>query len=172
MPTIEVVSIDSIGLDLNQAQFNIAVIEENRLESHRSLFYDFLRQQNGNIVHVGNSEFKNNKDGAFFAGGLIDWNVEPDEKIPLPASNISNPDLGTRTSRFTFRILTEYKRDMNILLNLALQKSLVKKAYFLTDYQFGPEKKSIEIMNSLDAFWQQHDDHGLIFNTLYEIYEN
>ena len=50
MPTIEIASINSTGLGLNQADFDVAIIEENKLESHRGLFYDLLRQQNGVIV--------------------------------------------------------------------------------------------------------------------------
>ena len=38
MPTIEIASINSTGLGLNQADFDIAIIEENKLESHRGLF--------------------------------------------------------------------------------------------------------------------------------------
>jgi len=43
MPTIEIASINSTGLRLNQADFDVAIIEENKLESHRGLFYDLLK---------------------------------------------------------------------------------------------------------------------------------
>ena len=64
MPTIEIASINSTGLD--QADFNVAIIEENKLESHRGLFYDLLREQNGAIVHIGNPDFKADKESGFY----------------------------------------------------------------------------------------------------------
>jgi hypothetical protein len=66
MPTIEIASLNSTGLGLDQADFDVAIIEENKLESHRGLFYDLLRQQNGVIVHIGNPDFKDDKEGVFF----------------------------------------------------------------------------------------------------------
>lgn len=71
MPTIEIASIKSTGLGLNQADFDVAIIEENKLESHRGLFYDLLRKQSGVIVHIGNPDFKDDKEGGFFAGQII-----------------------------------------------------------------------------------------------------
>lgn len=65
MPTMEIASINSIGLALNQADFDVAISEENKLESHRGLFYDLLRQQKGVIVHIGNPDFKIDKEGVF-----------------------------------------------------------------------------------------------------------
>jgi hypothetical protein len=38
MPTIEIASIKSKGLNIDQNNFEIAIIEENKLESHRGLF--------------------------------------------------------------------------------------------------------------------------------------
>lgn len=76
MPTIEIASFSSTRLGLNQADFDVAIIEENKLESHRGLFYDLLRQQNGIIVHIGNPDFKNNKEDGYFAGAIIDWDFE------------------------------------------------------------------------------------------------
>lgn len=73
--------------------------------------------------------------------------------------------------RFRFRFLDQYKADMNKLLKTALDKSPIKKIYILTDYQFGPEKESIETIYNIQDFWQQHDNDGLIIHTLYEMYE-
>lgn len=146
MPTIEIISLQSKGLNLNQAEFEFAIIEENKLESHRSIFYDLLRQQNGVIVHIGNPEFKEDKDGGYFGGKLI---------IEL------NPN--------RFRFLEEYKSGIDTLLKTAIEKSPIKKAYFLTDYQFGPDKGNIEIVDTINDFWTRHTIEGLKFNTLYEI---
>lgn len=83
MPTIEIVSVGASRLNLNQSNFEIALIEENKIESHRGLFYDWLIHQEGVIVHLGNPEFKEDKNGGFFAGELIDWSFEP-TSIELP----------------------------------------------------------------------------------------
>ena len=45
MPTIEIASINSTGLNLKSEDFKVAIIEENKLVSHRGLFYDFLKTQ-------------------------------------------------------------------------------------------------------------------------------
>jgi hypothetical protein len=83
MPMIEIVSIEADKLGLNQKDFDIAIIKENKLISHHGLFKDVLKKQNGLIVHVGNPNLKNDNDGEFFAGLIIDWDVEP-EYIEIP----------------------------------------------------------------------------------------
>lgn len=72
--------------------------------------------------------------------------------------------------QFRFRFLDQYKTDIDKLLKIALDKSPIKKICFLTNYQFGPKKESIEIIYTIQDFWQQHDNDGLIFNALYEMY--
>ncbi|WP_316839673.1 hypothetical protein [Pedobacter gandavensis] len=172
MPTIEIVSINSTALRLNQKSFSIAIIEENKLKSHRGLFYDLLQQQNGIIVHIGNPEFKYDKSGGFFAGELIDWGVDyPGELITIPVNKIGNPIFNNEANQqFRFKFLDQYKPDIDKLLKIALDKSPIKKVCFLTDYQFGPEKETIEIIYTINDFWQQHDNNGLNLNTLYEMY--
>ncbi|WP_316821150.1 hypothetical protein [Pedobacter gandavensis] len=171
MPTIEIVSINSTGLGLNQTDFEITIIEENKLESHRGLFYELLRQQSGTIVHVGNPDFKNQKDGGFYAGEIVDWSIESNEEITIPINNLDNPIYDSGASQqFRFRFLDQYKADIDKLLKTALDKSPIKKTCILTDYQFGPENERIETIYTIQDFWQQHDNDGLIFNTLYEMY--
>ena len=150
MPTIEIASINSTGLGLNQADFEVAIIEENKLESHRGLFYDLLRKQNGVIVHIGNPDLKGSGVSGFFAGKIIDW------------------ENGTN-QQFTFKFLDCYKLDIDKILKTALDKSPIKKVYFLTDYQFGPSKENIQIDYSINDFWTRHDNEGLEFNTMYEL---
>jgi hypothetical protein len=150
MPTIEIVSFDSTGLELNQADFFVAIIEENKLISHRALFADFLQEQNGAIVHVGNPDFRDDKDGPFFAGLTVDWDAD--------------------TPKGYFRFLDQYKPNIDKLLNIALGKSPIKRICFLTDYQFGPKKKKFVILDTIKGFWNKHDRRGLRFNTMYEIY--
>lgn len=146
MPTIEIISLQSKGLNLNQVEFEFAIIEENKLESHRGLFNNLLKNQSGVIIHIGNPEFKEDKGGGFFGGKII-----------------------TELNSTGFRFLEEYKQGIDTLLKLAFEKSPIKKAYFLTDYQFGPEKGNIEIISSIKDFWARHNVQGLMFNTLYEL---
>lgn len=72
MPTIEIASINSKRLGLNQADFDFAIIEEDKLESHRGLFDDLLRQQNGVILHIGNPDCKHDENAGYFAGAIVD----------------------------------------------------------------------------------------------------
>jgi hypothetical protein len=148
MPTIEIASVNSSGLDLNQEDFEVAIIEENKLESHRGLFYDFLIKQQGTIIHIGNPDMKNVKDGGYFAGDIIDWDFDSETK-------------------FQFR--TEYIKDLNRILQIAFEKSPDHKVYFLTDYQFGREKSNLTEVYNLTDFWKEHDSYGLNLNTLYEM---
>lgn len=171
MPTIEIASINAAGLGLDQADFDVAIIEENKLESHRGLFYDLLRQQKGVMVHIGNPELKYAKEGGFFAGLLIDWSDDLNKDIVIPESKMNDLDFDSGANQqFRFKFLNEYRLDIDKLLRIALEKSPIKKVCFLTDYQFGPEKESIEIIYTIKDFWALHDGEGLVLNTLYEIY--
>lgn len=170
MPTIEIASINSIGLGLNQEDFDIAIIEENKLESHRGLFYDLLQQQNGVIVHIGNPNCKSDENVGFVAGTLVDWSFEPGDII-IP--EYDENDLIYKSGanhQFSFKFLAQFKYDIDKILKLALDNSPIKKVCFLTDFQFGPEKAKIEIIYSITDFWIKHDNDGLDFNTLYEMY--
>ena len=171
MPTVEIASINSTGLGLNQADFDIAIIEESKLESHRGLFYDFLRQQKGVIIHIGNPDFKYNKKEGFFAGEIIDWSFEPGTLI-IPEYDPINPTSKRGANQeYGFKFIDQYRSDLDKLLKIALDKSPIKKIYFLSDCQFGPEKESFEIICTLTDFWERHDREGLVFNTIYELYE-
>ena len=165
MPTIEIASINAIGLELHQEDFEVAIIEERKLISHRGLFCDLLKKQNGTLIHIGNPDFKDDKNGVFFAGMIIDWSVEPNEYIYIPQNGSTVPN-----QQFIFKFLDHYKLDIDKLLKIALEKSPIKRIYFLTDYQFGPEKEEIKIIYTINDFWDRHDREGLRFNTMYEMY--
>ena len=171
MPTIEIVSINSSRLELKQADFEVAIIEEDKLISHRGLFYEILKKQNGVIVHIGNPDFKNDKEGGFFAGAIVDWSVDPCENIYIPENCSEDLIFDTGANQqFVFKFLDQYKYDIDKLLKIALEKSPVKRICFLTDYQFGQEKEEIEIIYTIKDFWNKHDTEGLKFNTMYEMY--
>lgn len=168
MPTIEIVSINSTGLGLNQADFDIAIIEESKLESHRGLFYDFLRKQKGVIIHIGNPDFKEDKKSGFFAGQIVDWSFKSEEELLISSdSGVENQE-EVQQQRFKFK--DKYKSNIDRLLQASKKGSPNNKLYFLTDYQFGPKQETFELANSIIDFWTLHDKKGLKFNTLYEIH--
>ena len=72
--------------------------------------------------------------------------------------------------QYVFKFLEEYRTDIGILLKTALEKSPEKRVFFLTDYQFGPSKAQEEIIYTISDFWTLHENDGLRFNTLYEMY--
>lgn len=171
MPTIEIVSVESKGIVLNQSDFDIAVIKEGKLISHRGLFYDYLSKQNGEIIHLGNPDLKDD-DYGFFAGAIIDWDFGGSDDIVIP---IHDEEFGLETGvesnrQYHFKFLEKYREEIDKLLNIALSHSSIKKAYFLTDYQFGPEFPRYHIIDTIRDFWVKHNDEGLTFNTLYELY--
>jgi hypothetical protein len=83
MPTIEIVSLGAEELGLDQNDFQLAIIEDNQMESDRGLFYDFLKQQKGIMIHVGNPEFKDDKEGGFFAGQIVNWGLLKKSAMPV-----------------------------------------------------------------------------------------
>lgn len=171
MPTIEIVSIGAKSLNLDQGDFNVAIIEENELKSHRALFNEFLRKQQGVIAHIGNPNFKDDKEGGFWAEQIIDWSFEP-RTIFIAQVDPNDPDADWGTNQqYRFQFLKQYIPDIDSLLKKALDNSPIKKVYFLTDYQFGPASANQEILYTIEKFWAQHDREGLTFNTMYELYD-
>ena len=169
MPTIEIVSIDS-DLSVDQRDFDVAIRVEKKLVSHRGLFYDFLIKQSGTMIHIGNPDFKDDDEGGFFAGTIIDWGLESNYLIISEVDPNDPTDNPSANQSFKYRFLKEYKSDIDRLIRTAIAQSKIKKVYFLTDYQFGPEKPSHEVIYTLIDFWDRHDKEGLDWNKLYEIY--
>lgn len=166
MPTIEIASIQALGLKIDQNNFNLAIWEEQKLESHRGLFYDFLIKERGTILHLGNPDMIGDMDGGFFAGQLINWDFEP-TRVIIPHSN---DEQHGANQQYQFQFLPEFKDHIDQLLKIALTNSPISKIYFLTDYQFGPEEANYERTYLLRDLWEQHDKDGLRWNTLYELY--
>jgi hypothetical protein len=166
MPTIEIVSIGADKLGLNQNDFDIAIIEENKLISHRGLFNDFLKSQNGVIIHIGNPDLKNDTECGFFAGLIIDWDFEPGH-IEIP--DFDKGENGSNQN-FRFKLLLDYQIEIAKIIKIGFLKSPTKDLFFLTDYQFGPENAAIKEIKLKD-FWVQHDNEGLEWNVLYKLTE-
>ena len=152
------------GLNLDQDDFPFAIIEEvqKELKSHRGLFYKHLMKNQGTIVHIGNPDFINDYTGWYFGGKLFMWYFIS-EKEPIP-KKFKKKDLSNQ--QFYFQFEQEYIVGLKQILKLALIKSPIRKAYFLTDYQFGPKKKQFCKLTHR-ILWTLHDSEGLRFNTLY-----
>jgi hypothetical protein len=165
MPTLEIVSFDAIGLNIEKNNFEFYIVEENELKSHRGLFYDYLMEQKGVILHLGNPDQKSD-DYFCWADELIDWKFSCDE-IQIP--NINDSKHGSNQEKL-FQFNERYKNDIIFLLNTAIGNSQTGRAGILTDYQFGPENGQIINIKSVNDFWNEHNKNGLILNTLYEFY--
>ncbi len=163
MPTIEIASVGATDFKINPDEFTIALEIENKLISHRGLFYDFLLPQKGVIIHLGNPYFKDDREGGFFADALIDWSYSP-EYLYIPVGGESGAG---QEEKFKFQ--DEYRGELNRLLELAIQQSPNRLVYFLTDYQFGPKEGTHEKFSSIEEFWKKHDLDALVLNTLFEI---
>ncbi len=148
MPTIEIISIDNLELGIDQEKFSFAIIEETELISHRGLYYDFLKKYNGTILHIGNPEFKTDKDGGFWGGDLIDWEFD----------NNNN-----------FKFQEKYKSDFIKLLELAVEKSPDNQAFFLTDIQANEPEPNYRRIKNVSNFIKLYEYEGLEWNTLYAI---
>ena len=124
----------------------------------------------GQNVEFKSANFKDDKEGGYFAGAIVDWDFEPGDII-IPEYDENDPTYNSGANQqFRFKFLEQFKPDIDKLLKIALDNSPIKKVCFLTDYQFGPENGKTEIIYTITDFWTQHDNVGLGLNTLYEMY--
>jgi hypothetical protein len=161
MPTIEIVSVQAKKLNLKQEDFKFAIIEENKLITHRGLFHDFLFKQKGVMVHIGGVQFINDKDNFFYGSGLLKF-----LNFPIDESVFNDSDDIIQYHGYKFE--EEFKSDFRKLLEIALNESPVEKAYFLTDMQFGNNGSIVEDI-TIDKLFEMNDNNELVINTLYKI---
>jgi hypothetical protein len=150
MPTIEIISLDSEKFEINQADYDFAIIKENKLISHRGLFYDFLLKFSGAIIHLGNPDFINDKKGEFFGGDLIDCEHDNNK----------------------FKFSDKYQNSIFELISTAFENSKTEQAIFLTDIQANEPKPRFKRIDSVAGFIKEHDNFGLNWNTAYLINPN
>ncbi|MEM9274569.1 MAG: hypothetical protein AAGA80_16645 [Cyanobacteria bacterium P01_F01_bin.143] len=149
MPTIEIISIGTETVP-DLPRFNqFAYIVEPGVLSHRGLFQDVLDKETGIIIHLANKELEGEEDGGWFAGGLMEWNDTENEPVVF------------QSHRFI---------DVVDLLQKLVEISPKNELIFLTDYQFGPEARTIkkELLTILE-FIDYHQQKKLTYNTLYRI---
>jgi hypothetical protein len=149
MPTIEVVSIDqSTPIDFSDLPF--AVEAENKVQSHRSLFREFLDQFSGCIYHLGNPNLKHDREGRyFFAYDLLSRRCQDE----FPASFLEFD--------------SSYVPSIQGMFSQLLEASPAKKIVFVADWQFGPKNKTMGGEVSPGAFWTMHNNLELRVNSLY-----
>ena len=171
MPTIEIASVNSPGINLLQQDFEVAIIENKNHKSHRTLFNNLFKKEKGTIIHIGDPDFRNNKTNLFFANEIIDWEFEPVDMIYYPILDEDyNMGDGGSNQQCRFKFIGKYRKDIDKLLRAALASSPIKKVYLLTDYYFGPDGENKEIVSKISNLWSKHDEEGLKFNTMYEFY--
>jgi len=169
MPTIEIVSLGAKKLGLDQKDFKVAIIEQNKLKSHRGLFYKFLETQKGVMIHIGNPSFRNNKESFFFAGKILNLDFIENSYTKHKRGLKINASNHYANQELKFKISNYYFVDLIRIIEQSIQSSPQSTAYFLTDYQFGPENANYEKTITLSHFIEKHDKQGLNWNTLYEI---
>jgi hypothetical protein len=148
MPSIEIVSIgQKEPTDLSN--FPLAVRSETELLSHRGLFQKNLDRLTGVIYHLGNPRFKTEGVG-FFANELL------------------NKD-GLYAKKGWFEIGRKYRSDFEYLLDTLLTASPIERVFLLSDYQFGPKKKTRGGEITLVDFWRMNDLQQLKINGAYTI---
>ncbi len=149
MPTIEIISINSPKLNINQNEFEIAIIEEHKIESHRGLFNNFIKQFHGTIFHLGSPDFKENKKEWFFAGDIIDWDFEYQDH---------------------FKFKNNYLPEIKQLIEIALKMSPTNEVIFLTDIQAKKGTRGkFRRFQGIVEFWEKYEKEGLKWNTAYLI---
>jgi hypothetical protein len=169
MPTLEIASLKSVGLELKQDDFAVSILTNDKLQTHRRTFRRFLQKRKGSLIHVGNPEIKADSRNIFFAGNIIDWDFDPVEVLYLP---IFGQRKGVKRAGanqlIRYKFLSQFKNDIDKLLHIALEKSPIKKCCIFTNYYFGPDKETTEVIKTIEDLWKRHDVEGLVFNTMYE----
>lgn len=145
MPTIELISLNAGTIPQLPSYSSFAYIVEPDLVSHRGLFQHIFDRCKGYIVHLGNKEFENNKDGFWYAGRIMNW--EEDAVV----------------------FLKETLSDLMDLIQRMIDSSPNNEILFSTDYQFGPQKPVDFGAVFIDEFYELHRLKKLRWNSIYKI---
>jgi len=171
MPTIEIAIYESEILEIDQDEYRMAIMKDDKLISHRGFFFDEFKNQNGVMLHLGNEKFKK-YEGIFWGSELIDWDSTDNNDIEIPQVDVNDPaDKWGANQQYVFQLNSEFRTEIDKLLKIAINRSKVNKIGFLTDYQFGPEIGKKRIVYTIKEFWEIHDSEKLVFNTIYEMYK-
>ena len=177
MPTIEIISINAKEIPNLKDFESFAFICEDKLESHRALFDDELKENyQGIILHLGNKEFQKDKEqgtiGPWFASDLINFDFVGEVELPIidKGNQIEGVEQWWGSDQtFLFKFEEAAINDLRDILEQMITLSPGKEILFLTDYQFGPEKPLHKGIISLSEFFEDHNKVGLIWNCMYHI---
>lgn len=168
MPTIEIVSIEAKDLTFipTLSSMKIRAELQDRVVSHRWLFAPELALTSGAILHLGSPSLDD--DSPFWwASDLVNWTDEP---IAFPIVGGPNGDDTWGADQVErFQLKPTSRRDIERLLQLAVQASPIGQAIFLTDYQFGPRLGCVLPPRRQGSLWDEHDAAGLRWNHLYRV---
>ena len=169
MPTIEIISFNRKSLiRINRKKYSFAIRQNSTLESHRSLFDEYLSKYQGVILHLGNLSLA--KESFFFAGDLIDWKFGETDTVHFPEIKpkmLYEEQWSGSDQLIRFKFIAEHIDGIKDLLEKSIKLSPIRKASFLTDYQFGPSGGQFISLSRIEEFWSIHDSEGLTWNTIY-----
>jgi hypothetical protein len=157
MPALEIISIGaSFSKDWGDYA-HLKYIAFPRLVSERGIFQEDLDQLHGVLVRLGKTRRKNGKNiGNSYK--LID--LEQGDR-----------DIAELHRAHLIRFFPEVAADVKQLMNIALQRSPVGQAVFLSDYQLAGDEKF-----NVNLTWIAFDDllqrGQLAFNTKYLVMAN
>jgi hypothetical protein len=173
MPYIEITSLLSSGLNLNEKDFKVQILEIDAMNSERDTFMIKKTNDYGTVIRVGEPQDLNapqnfeDKNKSLLAYDLIDWDFEPVEIIYFPTIKEDlSMEVGAN-QKMKFKLLVQYKDDVDQILKSSIMKSPIQKSNFITYCAFGPKDLDIKYVESIEAFWHLHDTEGLYFNTIY-----
>jgi hypothetical protein len=131
----------------------------------------------GVMLHLGNPDFVNDKEGLFFGGQLFDWEfiskaeaLDSNHQRGIIEIGTLENDLDDKDQSLYTQFKLQYRQQIKNLFTIARRKAKKGKIYFLTDYQFGPKHAMIYYLTH-EEFWHQHDQIGIRLNTIYVITE-
>ncbi len=146
MPTIEIVCLGQEE-PLEIPELSFALRSENKVISHRGLFYEEFKELIGCIYHLGNPDMRD-EDDWFFADQLVDW----------------------RTEDGRLKFLPKFIPEVRQLLTDLLEASPIRALIFSSDYQFGPDARRYPRPLKHEMFWRKHDSEKLWLNARYFIH--
>ena len=149
MTIIEIISINSKGLNSNKSKFNsLLLIEEQKIESYGILFNNFIRKFYGTIIHLGEKN-TNIEDNNLYTEKIIILDIEYDQN---------------------FKFENKYLSEIEQLIEDLIKSSPTNEIIFLTENKsFELNKIKFKRFLKVDQFWEEHKKKGLQLNTAYLI---
>lgn len=169
MPTIEIICLGAKTLPALPTFNSFGWLAERELKSHRGIFQPVFNTVTGFIVHLVNKGYElPEHDGGLFAGDLIQWG-QGIVIIPELDSELGEDQWHGENQIHGFQFIPEVVPELRQLMKIMRDHSPENGLYFSTDLQFGPDPPREYFGYSLDGFFEEHDEQGLEFNSLYHL---